>query len=149
MDDAKAALILEITHIAKHFRDTLEEVLQTLHYIPRPFESFPAGSCGICSDMLGGILNETRRDQVLYVSASDEMERQSHAWLRYEDIVIDVTGDQFPGRPPIFVGPPDDWFDLWIVEEQLVHPAEYVYSWNMDCNRVYDEILESTSIPKS
>lgn len=98
--------------------------------------------------MLGGILNEKRGGQVLYVGASDRMEQQTHAWLRYQDIVIDVTGDQFPGRPRVFVGPPDDWFDQWTVDEPLVHPAEYVYSWDIDSNRIYDRVVEAALRPR-
>jgi hypothetical protein len=147
LDTDKATLILELTDVATRFRSTLEKVLQTLQYIPPPFKSFPFGSCGICSDMLGSILNGMWTGPALYVGASDQME-QSHAWLRYEDIVIDVTGDQFPGRPPVFVGPPDSWFDLWKVDEPLVNPAEYVYSWDLDCNRIYDRVFESTNDPK-
>lgn len=44
---------------------------------------------------------------------SGELGRGTHAWLELDDIVIDITGDQFDGRPPVFFAPRDAWYCLW------------------------------------
>lgn len=132
--------VVNLEPVAIRFRSLLIETLQGLDYIPSPFAFFPSGSCGIASDMLGQILNDRLANQVMYVGGCGEL--GSHGWLRYGDIVIDVTGDQFPGRPAVFVGKADAWFDQWDVDEPLM-PAEFTYRSDLTVIRIFDEISES------
>lgn len=133
---------LNISGFATRFRNALTDVLSDLKYVPPPFAHFPRGSCGIASDMLGSILNEKLEAQALYISATHRIENTSHAWLHYDGIVIDVTGDQFPGRPSVYVGQPDRWFDLWKVDRSAPRLAEYIYGYDMDCNRIYERLSQ-------
>ena len=57
----------------------------------------------------------------------DERNPQTHAWLQYGNIVIDITGDQFSNRSefhfytnPVYVGPMDQ-----------MHSAFSVYAGNV------------------
>ncbi len=90
--------------------------------------------------MLGQILNDRFDDRVLYVSANHCERNGSHGWLRCGNIAIDVTGDQFTGRPAVFVDAPDSWFDQWEIDEPLVGPASYEMGHDLDSDRVYESV---------
>ncbi len=61
--------------------------------LPVSFHEFPMGSCGDASLLLGKYLDEMGLGQFYYVSG--HLERQSHAWLEKDGVIIDITADQF------------------------------------------------------
>lgn len=129
----------DLTEVATRFREALEEALKGLSYTPAPLTRFPAGSCGFTSEMLGQMLNDHLNNQVMYVWGQEKDGERSHAWLRYGDIVLDVTGDQFACRPRVFVGLADSWFDMWAVDEPSA-PAEFQCGFDNVVDRIYEEV---------
>lgn len=65
------------------------------------FREFPLGSCGDASDMLGVFLWETLGIECEYTMG--KAGGQSHAWLEFGGIKIDITADQFPGNESVIV----------------------------------------------
>lgn len=67
------------------------------------FGSFPnGGGCLPLSEFLGSWIDNKGIEGLQVVIGKrkklqriDESEEESHAWLEYEDYIIDVTGDQF------------------------------------------------------
>jgi hypothetical protein len=51
-------------------------------------------NCEHAAEMVGQILDDLNLDYTLVVG---EPKNQSHAWVKYEDVIIDPTKDQFPG----------------------------------------------------
>lgn len=133
----------ELHAVSVKFRATVETVLNALPRIPDSLEEFPRGCCGRLSSMLGQILNDRLAGQALFVSAElYEDFRETHAWLRCGNIAIDVTGDQFAGRPAVFADEPDSWFEQWEVEESVGGPAPAFYEMgrDTDADKVYRTI---------
>ena len=70
------------------------------------YARFPAGSCGPASEILGRCIEEQFSVLPELVEGTGRPDRQdvSHAWLAFDDLVVDVTHDQFeasglePGR---------------------------------------------------
>lgn len=86
----------QIEQLVKHFRDVIEiaknnNELRGIY----PFSDFPYDCCNYTCDILGYYLSmhgiETRQVSGEYW---DEFTR-CHNWLLIDDIVIDITGDQF------------------------------------------------------
>lgn len=81
--------------------------------------SFPQACSGVVSELLGDYLNTQLGLMVEYVSG--DRDGASHAWLELNGFVIDITGDQFDGRPSVFIAPKDEWYASW--EESARHFA--------------------------
>lgn len=83
---------------------------------------FPAGCCGSVSEVLAEAL---RRDLVVaaaYVCGSryDENGTSTHAWIEADNVIIDVTADQF-GQPAVIVTRERTWHDTWPDQERRAH----------------------------
>lgn len=64
------------------------------------FNRFPAGACGVASDIVGRIVWETLQRHGVYVCGTGHPllpPQASHAWFEVDGVVIDITYDQFEG----------------------------------------------------
>lgn len=65
---------------------------------PTSFGSFPTGACGAVCELLGDYLRDSGLGDWLYVMGLRATDNGgTHAWLERDGILIDITGDQFPG----------------------------------------------------
>lgn len=62
-------------------------------------ENFPTGSCCDASTLLGTYLKDNGLGDFYFVKGSrgEEAELETHYWLEKEDIIVDITADQFAG----------------------------------------------------
>ena len=93
---------MDLLNVALSFREALD-LQKSEGMLPFHMQRFPAGCCGVVSELLGHYLNALGI-QAEYVCGF------GHAWLEFDGVVIDITGDQFAGRPAVFVGVKDEWF---------------------------------------
>jgi len=89
------------------------------HGAPTHMRDFPRGCCGIISELLGDYINSLEIGEFQYVWS--QRSGASHAWLEIDGLVVDITADQFTGRPRIYVDRPDAWYLSWV--EQSRHKA--------------------------
>lgn len=75
------------------------DAIDVLHWQQIFIEHFPRGACGHCAELLALHLQERFGITAEYVCRefySDDGEREtSHAWLEWNGLVIDISGDQF------------------------------------------------------
>lgn len=65
------------------------------HEIPEhEFMNFPAGCCGLFTNVFQKILLDKGYKNIVRVRGIDS-DRQSHAWLEFENKIIDLTINQF------------------------------------------------------
>lgn len=102
--------MLDLLTIAQECRRRIEAVALPGSHVA--FSMFPNGACGATSDLLARLLVE-RHGFDAKVASGTNVDQWSHAWVVVDGVVIDITGDQFEGRPSVFVGQADDWFALW------------------------------------
>lgn len=108
----------ELIDIANQFRDALISLPSSSF----PWNSslgssqFPSGCCGDASQTLATYIYEKMGLICKYVLGKDggrDGELGSHAWLEVNNLVIDITADQFQYRgydlPGIYVGPRTSW----------------------------------------
>lgn len=88
------------------------------------FRKFPTGQCGHASDMLAQLLIDNGIGPVRYINGTyygeDGSVMQAHTWLVVEDLVIDITADQFRyhAEPltndiPVYIGPMNGYYQLF------------------------------------
>jgi len=88
------------------------------------FRKFPVGQCGHVSDLLAQYLIDKGLSPITYVNGTyygkngDVM--QAHTWLVVDDLIIDITGDQFKyhevplrNSVPIYIGPLNRFYQLF------------------------------------
>lgn len=98
------------------------------------FSKFPYGCCGDTCDLLAQFLIDNNI-KTYYIRGKHRIPpnsalskygyTQSHAWLITEnETIIDITGDQFKHNDqffnynlPIYIGPPDDFHNLFFVNK--------------------------------
>ena len=117
--------IQQITQIASKFR-------MAILLLPR--SAFPWNSSMGCSQFPSGCCGDTSQTLATYIFSETGMicsyvngrnggiagELGSHAWLEFDDFVIDITADQFNNRgydlPEIYVGKRTDWYDSYKID---------------------------------
>lgn len=98
---------MDLLTLIHAFRKSLEEQ-HAQGQLPTDWEYFPEGCCGASSKILADYLKVQFGLKAEYVSG--DLDGYSHAWLELDGNVIDITCDQFDGRPPVFFAPRDDWY---------------------------------------
>jgi hypothetical protein len=94
--------------------------------LPEQLPEFPRGCCGPVSWVLGAVLGNKYGHNVVYVLGKrdnvsyghHQKEPQSHAWVEINDIIVDITSDQFPDRPSVYVNKDRIWYDKWVISEK-------------------------------
>lgn len=67
------------------------------------FKSFPRGCCKESSLLLGKFLHDFNIG--LFYIISGERSGSSHIWLKKDNLIVDITGDQFEDMPiDVYVG---------------------------------------------
>ena len=125
-------MIKDIKRLANNFRNAID-IARELGEFERDlsFCNFPRGCCGDTSDLLAQFLleNDIRTYYVCGTFRRGSFENfQSHAWLLMDNqIIIDITGDQFRNNPDflnydksVYVGAEDDFHRLFEVEDRNV-----------------------------
>ena len=132
----------KIRLLATQFRKAIETAIET-EEIKNDicFRNFPLGCCGDTSDLLAQFLLDNGISTIYvngnFYDESDE-DKYSHAWLKTcDEIIIDITGDQFKYNPlllknnrTVFVGQPDSFYELFDVDERrdihVFHGIQYL-----------------------
>ncbi len=103
----------ELTLLASQFRHGFEEYV--VEERPEIYSKFPVGCCGDVSILLGTYLKDCGMGSFNYVCGELPLDEktglgQSHAWISQEDVIIDITADQFDGvREKVTVTENQEW----------------------------------------
>lgn len=110
--------------LAKEFRRAIEDARDAGEfYEDHAFYQFPTACCGDTSCLLGQyLLDHGIASQYVCGNSYCGHKGQSHAWLQVEDVIIDITGDQFKSHSdflfyddPAYVGKIDAMHRLFEV----------------------------------
>lgn len=148
----------EIRNLAQKFRQGIEEYIHKSKPNNWLLNSFPKGNCSLASELLQRFLceNEIHADLV-YASAGYGEKGESHVWLMTDDdIVIDITGDQykqnnngFKYEIPVYVGVMDSFHNLFTINGRYQYPElDSAYSNSISANKNnkdYENIKEHIS----
>jgi hypothetical protein len=107
--------VQKITELATRFREAIES--SDKKKLPIAFQNFPRGSCGDASLLLARLLERNGFDWFDYVLATRE--GKSHAWLQREDLIVDITADQFSDfNEKVVVTNDSQWHATFVVESK-------------------------------
>jgi len=101
----------KIREAAVNFRNAIELCSASLGVA---FNNFPKGSCGDTVLMLGTYLIDMNLGKFQYVLGNLGSHKngtwKSHAWLQSNDLIVDITADQFDERTEkVIVGKETIW----------------------------------------
>lgn len=83
--------------------------------LPITLQEFPRGACGDAALLLAKYLEGEGFGSFDYMLG--QRDGRSHAWLQRENLVIDITGDQFADMPsPVFVEHGSPWHEAFAAE---------------------------------
>ena len=105
------------------FHDTLAKISNQFRLL---FGDYPRGACGSGSEMLGYYLQTRHAVDTTYCNGETHYPRyQSHAWLEYGKIIVDITCCQFVDCPfPCpYVGIDNSWHGPWNPERRPIGQA--------------------------
>lgn len=91
--------------VCREFRHAIEACERMR--LAEAFEKFPRGSCFAASMILAKYLAGAGfgRFRLMTGARGDE----THAWLQNEELIVDITADQFGDSPAVFVGRTSIW----------------------------------------
>lgn len=119
-DSMDAQTIENIKTLSLKFRAAIDRCKGDL---PINFSEFPRGSCGDASLFLGKYLKDNGFSPVFYVVGIRG--NQSHAWLEYNGLIIDITADQFnEWQKPVLITSDYHWHRKF--KEEIRRIADYL-----------------------
>ena len=132
-----------IREAAEIFRDAIENIKYDLPVRDR-MSGFPHGCCDDATDLFATYLykefrlKSIRVDGAFYNSFKGYEER--HTWLEIEEIIIDLTADQFKEYTQIYIGP----YDKFHRKYDLVKIPNYrgISDLSDNCHSRMEEIYE-------
>lgn len=105
MVERKSPSDAEIEAVATHFRAALDRIDRKL-WAHIHINNFPRGACGHCAELSARHLHDRFGIVADYVSYNLNRGygtlEDGHAWLEYNGLLIDISGDQF-GWPAVIV----------------------------------------------
>jgi hypothetical protein len=118
----EAPLSDRLLKLASDFRAAIERCPR--EGLPITFERFPHGSCGDAALLLAKYLERNAHTGFVYVLGMRD--QRSHAWLQRDDLVIDITADQFEDQDqPVIVARVSTWHSTFTVEPEDQHHADF------------------------
>ncbi|MCT8987169.1 hypothetical protein [Shewanella phaeophyticola] len=102
-----------------------EVLVENGSYIGKTFfDRFPNGACGCTTDMLSKYLISKGVRNI--ESVSGQRGESSHAWLEYENYIIDITGDQFTdGVSSVYISKNREFHDQFVSQTRVLHPLPH------------------------
>ena len=100
-----------LTNLALEFRSALLKCDK--NFLVGTLRAFPKGSCGEASKLLAKYFKDMDQGVFYYVCGEviNDKKFQSHAWLEKEDVIVDITADQFEEiKHPVIVTTNNSWY---------------------------------------
>ena len=121
-----------IMRYCENFRNAIEIVGK--EQLNVTFQSFPKGSCGSTSLILGAYLEEQGYGKYNYICG--KYHNQHHAWLEKDGIIVDLTSDQFQWGKKIYIGKETDMYKLFV--ERTANPyTTHLTGGSIQTDRLY------------
>ena len=143
-----------IIELATRFRRGIEKAKVQNEFVKdQNFRNFPLGCCGVTTNLLAKFLMDNGVvTKLVYVNGT--YLDFSHAWLQTNNMIVDITGDQFKYvqelfnyNESIYVGDYNDFYSLFEVNCEDEYPKEFVledrrYCFQLSHKKIYDIILK-------
>lgn len=116
----------ELKRLAAAFRVAIERCDRRVLGVA--FEYFPRGACGDASLILAEHLRRHGAGDVRYASGVRWRgeDRRSHAWLRVDGYIVDITADQFEEiDDPVIVTTDPAWHATFLEDEHKPSTGDY------------------------
>lgn len=94
-----------------------------------PWPAFPRGACGDTCNVLAQVLHDEGFEGAEYICGnkySSDGSPSSHAWLRFNGLIVDITADQFPEvADKVIVTSASKWHKNWEEDRPTLAALQY------------------------
>ncbi|MGG0793795.1 hypothetical protein ABE137_07285 [Brevibacillus laterosporus] len=134
-------MIDQIREYAVIFRKAIQSMPMSEFPKSLYFDRFPIGCCGDSSKLFSKFLS-SKGIKAYYVWGIRDDE-YSHAWLEYDDIIIDLTADQFDEvHEEVVVTKNRDWHSQFEIQNKVALDFEEFEEYNAKrLGAIYKNIL--------
>jgi len=95
------------------------------------FQDYPKGSCRFSADLLAIVYTNFNFNNIKIVYNGRNSNKQSHAWLEIESMIIDITCSQFTEWNDIFIGKSTKWHQSFKKTKRInVNPTKIGDHWS-------------------
>lgn len=116
----------EIKLYAGKFRLAIEQCDKKI--LPVTFRCFPKGSCGDTCLILAKYLDDSALGVFNYILGKiykDDQSYYTHAWLKQNQIIVDITADQFNNvQQKVIVTTNSNWYKKFHIESETTADLE-------------------------
>jgi hypothetical protein len=138
----------KLTELATGFRAAIDALVRhDRKALSITFEQFPRGSCGDAAYLLAKYLEQHECGQFYYVRG--RRGDKSHAWLEREELIVDITADQFEDQDRVVIVTKDhSWHSQF--DDRRRHIADFWQYDKTDRDRLqalYDCIVAQIQSP--
>ena len=132
-------LVDRISQAASEFRSALN-LVEAETWRKVTISAFPRGACGHCSELLARYLFDELGIEATYAAGDVRhmVNGESHAWLEFNGLYIDISADQF-GLPEVIVEHRSALHDQ--ASNVHRHPIIRDQFWATYCAPVYHDAL--------
>ena len=121
------ASIHEYARLAYIFRQALDDASEEIRRFDA-FRLYPKGCCGDCSRLLSRFIVEHDLPEPSYI-LGEKVDGSSHVWLEINNVIIDITHNQFGEPPAVYIGgydAPHVYLDFRVKKRERIADEEYI-----------------------
>jgi hypothetical protein len=134
----------ELYRLATTFRSAITQCDPKTLYIT--LQGFPRGACGDAALLLAKYLENQGYGQFNYILGNRD--GYSHAWIQQEDLIVDISADQFTDQDlPVIVSYDHTWHNSF--HGEIEHVADFTIFDSFtktNLSNSYDEIVSKIAV---
>ena len=140
--------IPELRRLAEEFRAAFVQARASFpEYLRDRTRLFPKNSCDHASALLGRYLQEQGYSPVQYAFSGSRgpagPNREIHAWLEVDNIILDITASQFPDQSEVVMATRDpSWHSTFggVRREPVISQLRFNHRLTKEYEKAYAEI---------
>ena len=115
---------IKLQKLVKTFRKAIINCDKKI--LPPTLKNFPYGACGDASLLLARYLIKNNIYPLEYVSGEMISDSSTHAWLKIDDLFIDITVDQFEEmEKDHIISKNESWYAQFDIVEKYIANVNY------------------------
>lgn len=114
----------KIRNLATVFRNAIETTKDELSRFAPKLENFPKNCCGVAASLLAKFLSVNDCGEFV-IESGERANNELHHWLRQDELIVDITADQFPDRKERVIVSTDDSWHRAFKNDHESHLADY------------------------
>ena len=127
-----------VRQVAKRVRDAICRILPC--DLAPELSNFPRAACGSTVLILNAVIEHELGSSGQYVAGVRSTDEQSHAWLELDDLIIDLTANQFSDvTESVIVTRDREWHDQF---REITRPSARLMEYDPETRERFEKLLQ-------